>query len=55
MQDSLRARGLLPLTEPYTALGFAQTGGGGGESIVAGSFATTGADAIVDWVLVELP
>lgn len=54
MQDSLRAQGLLPLTEPYSALGFTQAGGGGGETIPAGTLATTGNDAIVDWVLVEL-
>ena len=54
MHDSLRVHGLLPLDEPYTALGFAQAGGGGGESTSASVLAITGADAIVDWVLIEL-
>ncbi len=53
MRDDLRSASLLPSTEPYTALGFAQVGGGGGEQIVAGVLNTTGANAIVDWVLVE--
>lgn len=54
MRDDLRAQGLVPLTEPYTALGFVQTGGGGGETTTAGVLATTGSGAPVDWVLVEL-
>ena len=54
MHDSLRVQGLVPLTEPYTGLGFAQVGGGGGETIDAGILTTTGTNAIVDWVMVEL-
>ncbi|MBL8000966.1 MAG: hypothetical protein JNL05_03300 [Flavobacteriales bacterium] len=54
MRDDLRAQGLLPLTEPYTALGFTQAGGGGGETTTTGVLATTGNGAPVDWVLVEL-
>lgn len=54
MHDSLRAKGLLPLTEPYSAMGFANGGGGGGEITTAGMLATTGNTAIVDWVRVEL-
>jgi uncharacterized repeat protein (TIGR01451 family) len=54
MYDSLRASGVLPLTEPYTALGYAHTGGGGGENIVPGLLSRTGPTAIVDWVLLEL-
>ncbi len=54
MHDSLRTKGLLPLTEPYTALGYAHTGGGGNESTSSGVLAVTGANAIVDWVVVEL-
>lgn len=50
MSDSLRRLGLLPLIEPYTALGFA----GGGEVTMATVLATSGVDAIVDWVHVEL-
>lgn len=53
MADDLRAAGLLPTTEPFTALGFQQVNGGG-ETVQAGVFDVTGPDAIVDWVLVEL-
>ncbi|MBS1583499.1 MAG: hypothetical protein JST66_14960 [Bacteroidetes bacterium] len=54
MRDDLRVQDLLPEGEPYTALGFTHTGGGGGEEVVPSVFAVTGGDAIVDWVLVEL-
>ena len=53
MYDSLRVKGLLPLAEPYTVLGYAFTGGGG-ESMSASVLTTTGNDAIVDWAIVEL-
>ncbi len=53
MHDSLRTRSLIPATEPYTALGFAQVGGGG-ETVAPAVLTTTGANAIVDWVMVEL-
>ena len=53
MHDSLRVKGLIPLGEPYTALGFTQLGGGG-ETITSTVLNTTGNNAIVDWVLVEL-
>ncbi|MBP7514548.1 MAG: endonuclease/exonuclease/phosphatase family protein [Flavobacteriales bacterium] len=54
MHDSLRVKGLLPLTEPYTGLGFTQVNGGGGESVAPAVLSTTGNNAIVDWVLLEL-
>ena len=53
MSDGLRTQGLLPLTEPYTALGYPHVLGGG-ETTSPAVLAVTGADAIVDWVLVEL-
>ena len=53
MSDGLRAGGLLPDTEPYTDLGYAHQGGGG-ESIDPAVLVTTGNNAIVDWVVVEL-
>ncbi|MCB9169995.1 MAG: hemagglutinin protein [Flavobacteriales bacterium] len=53
MSDALRSGGLVPLTEPYTALGYGFVGGGG-ETTTAPVLAVTGNDAIVDWVLVEL-
>jgi len=54
MNDGLRSAGLVPLTEPYTALGYAHVGGGGGESTTAGVLSVTGASAVVDWVFIEL-
>lgn len=54
MRDALRADNLLPLTEPYTAAGFVHAGGGGGEVMPASMTTVQGANALVDWVLVEL-
>ena len=54
MRDDLRVSGLLPLTEPYSATGWPQAAGGGGESTSPSVFAVTGVNAIVDWVRVEL-
>lgn len=51
MVDSLRRRGSLPLTEPYTAMGHVLTGA---TATTAPVLATTGSNAITDWVLVEL-
>lgn len=51
MMDPLRAADLLPTTEPYTALGFAVEGP---VTVDPAILTTTGQDAIVDWVLVEL-
>ncbi|MEM9846513.1 MAG: pre-peptidase C-terminal domain-containing protein [Bacteroidota bacterium] len=52
MTDELRDR--LGTTEPFTALGFNHSGGGGGETINPMILTTTGDDAIMDWVFVEL-
>lgn len=54
MRDDLRALSLIPLTEPYSALGFTQVNGGGGEQVAPAVFMVTGPDAIVDWVLVQV-
>lgn len=51
MVDSLRKQGVLPLEEPYSALGFAVSGSTSCDPTV---FTVTGADAITDWVMVEL-
>lgn len=53
MADALRMQGLLPLTEPYTALQFPQPSGGS-ESISNTVLSVGGGDAIVDWVRLEL-
>jgi hypothetical protein len=54
MSDNLRVQGLIPTTEPFTAMGFTHAGGGGGETLAPGLLAVTGDDAVVDWVLIEL-
>lgn len=47
--------GVIPLTEPYTGMtGFTHSGSGGGETISSSVLATTGSNAIVDWVFVQL-
>ncbi len=51
MSDSLRSYGHLPLTEPYAALGYTVDGTA---TTTTNVLSTTGANAIVDWVLVEL-
>lgn len=52
MEDALRTAGLLPLQEPYSALGFELDGGN--ELTTPSVLSVTGANAIVDWVVVEL-
>ncbi len=55
MHDSLRVRSLLPTTEPYSGLGFNTAGLGGGEEIPEPAVLdTSGGNAIVDWVWVEI-
>ncbi|MCB9163292.1 MAG: hypothetical protein H6592_02480 [Flavobacteriales bacterium] len=53
MDDALRTQGLVPVEEPFTALGYAPVGSDPGNA-QPGVFTITGPDAIVDWVLVEL-
>jgi hypothetical protein len=60
MNDNLRTGNYLQsqTVEPYTAMNvasnFAQFGGGGGETAIPSVFTTTGDNAIVDWVFIEL-
>ncbi|HEX2616550.1 MAG TPA: PKD domain-containing protein [Flavobacteriales bacterium] len=54
MRDDLRALHWLPATEPYSSAGYGFLGEGGGEVLPAGADAITGADALVDWVVVEV-
>lgn len=55
MDDELRSLGYLPTSEPYTALGYIYTDPGlSGAAVDPALFNTTGNDAIVDWVVVEL-
>ncbi len=50
MRDNLRVAGLIPSTEPYSAI----YGGPGGETVAPSVLAVNGNNAIVDWVRVEL-
>ena len=54
MRDDLRSNNFLPTTEPYSNLANFTPMNGGGETVNATIFPTTGNDAIVDWVYVEL-
>lgn len=54
MNSTLRANGLVPVAEPYAALGYTHVGGGGGETTTNAVLNVTGANAVVDWVVVEL-
>ncbi len=54
MNDNLRSLGSFPTSEPYQALGFAPQAFGGGESINSSILSTSGSDAIIDWLWVEL-
>jgi len=54
LSDQLRTQQLLPFTEPYTALGYAHVGGGGGESVLPAVVNPGGNNTMVDWVVVEL-
>ncbi len=54
MGDELRSAGLVPLVEPYSALGYVFTGSAPGASISPAQLAVTNDNAIVDWVIVEV-
>jgi hypothetical protein len=54
MSDALRSANLIPLTEPYSALGYTYVGSAPGGTMPAAMLAVTGNDAIEDWVVVEL-
>lgn len=55
MSENLRTSNLIPSEEPYGALGFQHYLNGGGEVIGYPSILqTSGANAIVDWIFVEL-
>lgn len=53
MRDDLRTAGLLPLAQPYSTI-YAHVGEGGTETIQPSVLSTTGNDAIVDWIFIEL-
>lgn len=53
MNDGLRASGLVPLADPYPALGYVHVGPGS-PATTTGVLAVTGPNAIVDHVVIEL-
>ncbi len=57
MNDNLRSGNLIPLTETFTEMVssyFMHKGGGGGETTTPSVLSVTGANAIIDWVFLEL-
>lgn len=54
MHDSLRTHGLIPVEEPYSALGLGPVGLQFGARLAPDALLASGPDAVVDWVLVEL-
>lgn len=54
MDDDLRVQGVLPATEPYSAMGFTYSGNGWSDTLDPAVFSVTGADAVVDWVVVDM-
>jgi Bacterial Ig domain len=57
MRDDLRSLGVIPAIEPYTAMvngRFTKVSDAGGQTIGTGVLITTGSNAVVDWVFVEL-
>lgn len=54
MRDDLRTNGLIPLEEPYAAMGYEYVGGLGSFLSFPNIFNIQGPTAIVDWVIVEL-
>ena len=54
MDNNLSQIQAIPLQEPYTALGYVHTGGGGGEVATTAIYGGITGSGIVDWVVVEL-
>ncbi|MEZ4931200.1 MAG: hypothetical protein R2788_03585 [Saprospiraceae bacterium] len=55
MSDKIRAKGFLPLTEPYSNLSYFQhSGKGGGETTSPSLLSVTGENAAVDWLFLEI-
>jgi hypothetical protein len=53
MSDALRTAGVIPLSEPFTALGYTHVGSGG-ETIDASVLTSILVGKVVDWIFVEL-
>lgn len=53
MNDNLRSGNLIPLSDPYPSLGYVHVGGSGAVT-TSSVLSTTGNNAIVDWVVIEI-
>jgi len=53
MNDVLKTGGHLPLTEPYSTLGYTQVNGGG-ETTTQNVLNVSGNKAVVDWIFIEV-
>ena len=54
MTDSLRTKGLIPVNEPYTGLGFTTVNSSAGKTVSTEVLNRTGSTAITDWIWIEL-
>ena len=54
MNDGMRMQGLVPTHEPYSTNGYTYLDEGGSHTAGAGVLTITGANAIVDWAILEL-
>ncbi|MEO1258444.1 MAG: alpha/beta fold hydrolase [Bacteroidota bacterium] len=54
MSDALRAEGHVPVSEPFTSLGFNLVNYATSDTLTAALLSLTGPNAIVDWVFLEL-
>lgn len=54
MHDSLRVRGFIPATQPYTTLGLPLINSPAIGALAPAALAVTGNNALVDWMVVEL-
>jgi hypothetical protein len=54
MRDNLRSLNLIPLSQPYGSAEYSDIAYSGTETTTAAVLAVTGANAIVDWIIVEL-
>ena len=54
MNDALRTLPSFPITDPYAAMGYNESGHDAGAPIGPHMLAVTGNDAIVDWVIAEM-
>ncbi len=54
MNDALRTLPTFPITDPYAALGYSESGHDAGMSLGSHMLAVSGNNALVDWVIMEM-